>query len=145
MKASLGYKETIQDMEKDVGRLSNFAAEQTRPVLDEIGKTISDIVKRTAPRSENDYYYSNGHKVKNTHIADDVIYKVKKSKRTGEQYVSVSGGKKTWAKWHLVNDGHVASNGNYVKGNYFVDKAEVRSETPVDDIVDDFLRRMVES
>ncbi|MCM1467497.1 MAG: hypothetical protein NC086_05065, partial [Alistipes sp.] len=79
------------------------------------------------------------------HIADDVTRKVKRSKKSKAKYVTVSGDEKTWRKWHLANDGHVAKNGKFVPGNHFADKAEIASESSIDRIVEKVMEGVVKN
>ena len=144
MKANIQYKEQIEDIQKNVARIQKYADSEVKPVLTEVGRTISAVITLTAPESDKEYYYRKGQKLKNVHISQDVVKKKKKSRTTKSYYVTVSGGKKTWRKWHLANDGHIAENGRYVRGNYFVERAEVKSESKVNTIVDNFLRGMVD-
>lgn len=71
------------------------------------------------------------------------MFKIKRLRKGTGKYVSISGGKKTWAKWHVVNDGHMTSNLRFVPGNHFVDKAEAMSESSIEAIVDTFLGDIV--
>lgn len=143
MKASIDYNEAFESMQEDVSKLVATADRKVTPCLKEIGSVIATEVQRHAVRSDNEYYWSNGVRKPNTHIIDDVTYKVGRARKTKAQFVSVSGGKKTWAKWILANDGHVAENGRFVPGNHFVDKTEKASERNVERIVDRFLKEIV--
>lgn len=132
---NLDYKEAIDGIRAEVARMSELMDKESGKALDEIGKVIEANVMMTAPVSDRKYYYSNGGKKENVHIADDVTRNVRKSKKSKRKYVTVSGGKNTWRKWHLANDGHVAKNGKFVPGNHFADKAEIMSEGSIDRIV----------
>lgn len=143
MKFDMDYKDAVGELQKDVEQLLSKTDENVAGCLKDIGQIVATETSRTAVRSNNEYYWSKGEKRKNTHIADDVEYKVKKARRTKTPYVSISGGKKTWPKWILANDGHVAKNGRFVPGNHFVDKSAKASEEKVDSIIDKFLREVV--
>jgi len=132
----LDYKDAINGIRMDVAKMSVLMDKESGRALDEIGKVIEANVMMTAPVSDKEHYYYKGEKRKNVHIADDVEKKIKKSKTYKGKYVSVSGGKDTWRKWHLANDGHVAQNGKFIPGNHFADKAEVMSEDAIERIVD---------
>lgn len=137
---NLDYKEAIDGIRAEVARMSELMDKESGKALDEIGKVIEANVMMTAPVSDKEYYYyKNGKgecgKKRNVHIADDVTRKVKRSKKSKMKYVTVSGGKDTWRKWHLANDGHVAANGKVIPGNKFADKAEIMSEESIDRIV----------
>lgn len=139
--ANINYQEAIDGIRAEVARMSELMDKESGKALDEIGKVIEANVMMTAPVSDKEYYYyKNGKgessKKENVHIADDVTRKVKRSKESKMKYVTVSGDKKTWRKWHLANDGHVAKNGKFVPGNHFADKAEIKSEHYIDNIIE---------
>ena len=133
------YQSAMNDISKDVNDLVTRADIAIKPALDEIGSVVAINVSRSAPLSDNEFYYYKGQKVSNTHIKDDVEYRIKKSRKMGCKYVSVSGGRKTWAKWHIVNDGHVAPNGRFIRGSHFIEKAIVNSESLINSVVDKFI------
>lgn len=134
MEAEINYEEAMRGMVDEVGTMLT-KVENNKPVLRKIGRILKLEIETKAPVSDIDYSKRRG-----KHIKDDVVFKVKKSKATGENYVSVSGGKDTWPKWHLVNDGHIAPNGKWVEGNHFVDKVALNVEEVIDDVVVDFVR-----
>lgn len=142
MESEINYEDAMRGMIDDIGNMLN-KVENNKACLQKIGRVIKLEVETKAPISDKEFYYTSGCKYPNTHIKDDVIYKVKKSS-TGENYVSVSGGQKTWPKWHLVNDGHVATNGDWVEGTHFVDKIALGVEDLIDDIVVDFVKGCLE-
>lgn len=144
MKASIEYQKALQGIYDDVTRIQNLADRDIKTVLKRIGIAVKAAVVMIVPESDKKFYYYKGQKKDNTHISQDVEYKVKKSRTTKERYVTISGGKKTWSKWHLANDGHVTPSGKFVPGNYFADKAVVKIENEVEDIVTDFCMGLVE-
>lgn len=161
MKASVDYGNALENMQGDIQKLLENADANINPTLRKIGSVIATEATRHAPehqsqylahmpdgsvrwvKSNPDYYWSKGQKKPNTHIAKDVTYKIGKARKTKSKFVSVSGGSKTWPKWILANDGHVASNGRFIAGSHFVEKTEKASEKYVDHIVDEFLKGIV--
>lgn len=144
MKASIDYENSIQDLQKDISAMLDTLEEGVEPCLKQIGSVVSVEVERTAPRSDSEYYWYKGEKRQNTHIADDVVYKVKKKTYKHGPYVSISGGKKTWPKWVLANDGHVAENGKFIPGNHFVEKSAKASEEKVDGLINRLIKGVIE-
>ena len=140
MNVKLDYEGALSGIQQDVSKMLNTAEKDVIPALKHIGGAVAMQVENVAKRSNREFYYSNGKKKPNTHIQDDVVYNVKKSRKSKQNYVSISGGKKTWQKWHLVSDGHVAKNGRFVPGDKFVDKAAKNSEQDVDNIIDMYIR-----
>lgn len=69
------------------------------------------------------------------HLADDVVIKTGKDKY-GYRYAKVGGGKKTGTLWHIVNDGTYKN-----KATHFMDETIKESETEIQQIIDDELRR----
>lgn len=143
MKVKLDYEGAVSGLQEEVSKMLNTAENDVKPALEQIGGAVAVQVEKAARRSNREFYYSNGQKKPNTHIQDDVVYKVKKSRKSKQNYVSVSGGKGTWRKWHLVSDGHVAQNGRFIPGDKFVDKAAKNSEQDVDHIIDMFVRGII--
>lgn len=144
MKPKIEYKSEMEEIQNEVSKMTEKLGPESKKALNQVGEAVAKTVRKTAPRSDKEFYYKNGKKYENVHIKDDVIYKVKKSRKTKEQYVSISGGKKTWPKWHVADEGHVTANGRFVAGNGFVEKAVIDSETDVDNIVDSFLGEIVD-
>lgn len=143
MKIEMDYKDAINDLQSRVNMLSEKTEANITGCLSKIGSIVALTTGNTAKRSDKEYYWSKGEKKKNTHIADDVVYVVKRGRKTKSPYVTISGGSKTWPKWILANDGHVAENGKFVPGNHFVDKAARLSEEKVDSVIDEFLKGII--
>ena len=143
MKASVSYEEVLEGIQIDISRLLKLAEDKRREALEKIGVAVESAITATVPRSDNVFYWYEGSKRESVHIAEDIEHRIKKARGTKELYVTISGGEKTWQKWLVVNDGHVAQNGKFVPGNYFADKAVVKAENEIDDIVDSFLQEVV--
>ena len=111
--------------------------------MEKIGVAVESAITATVPKSDKEFYWYEGSERESVHIADDIEHRIKKARGTKELYVTISGGEKTWQKWLVVNDGHVAQNGKFVPGNYFADKAVLKAENEIDDIVDSFLQEVV--
>lgn len=142
---NLDYKEAIDGIRAEVARMSELMDKESGKALDEIGKVIEANVMMTAPVSDKEYYYYKKQKKKNVHIVDEVEKRVKRYRKGTGKYVTVSGGEHTWRKWHLANDGHVAADGKFKKGNNFADKAEIKSEASIDRIVEKAMEGVVKN
>lgn len=143
MKAHISYEEVIQGIQINVSRLQELTESGMKAALEKIGIAVKSAITMSVPISDKEFYWYEKSKRENVHIVDDIEYKIKKAKGTKELYVTISGGKRTWPKWHVSNDGHVAQNGKFIQGNYFADKAVVKAENEIDDIVDSFLQEVV--
>ncbi len=148
--ANINYQEAIDGIRAEVARMSELMDKESGKALDEIGKVIEANVMMTAPVSDKEYYYyKNGKgessKKENVHIVDEVEKRVKRYRKGTGKYVTVSGGEHTWRKWHLANDGHVAADGKFKKGNNFADKAEIKSEASIDRIVEKAMEGVVKN
>lgn len=143
MKARISYEEVLAGIQVDISRLLQLAEDKRKAALDKIGIAVEAAIKSTVPRSDKEFYWYERKKRENVHIADDIEHRIKKAKGSNELYVTISGGEKTWQKWLVVNDGHSTSNGKFIPGNYFADKAVVKAENEIDDIVDSFLQGVV--
>lgn len=143
MKANVSYEEVLEGIHINVSRIQELTERGMKAALNKIGSAVKSAVAMTVPVSDKESYWYKGNKKENVHIADDIEYKIKKAKGTKELYVTISGGKETWSKWHVANDGHVAQNGKFIPGNYFADKAVVKAENEIEDIVDSFLQEVV--
>ncbi len=143
MRASVSYEEVLEGIQIDISRLLKLAEDKRRKALEKIGVAVEAAILTTVPRSDKEFYWYERKKRESVHIADDIEHKIKKAKGTKELYVTISGGEKTWQKWMVANDGHVAQNGKFIQGNYFADKAVVKAENEIDDIVDSFLQEVV--
>lgn len=143
MKPTISYQSAIEGINSEIVDMLDKMENGQKKVLAQIGETVAKNVKEVAPESDAEYYYYSGQKKLNVHIKDDVVYKVKHSRKAESNYVSVSGGSKTWRKWHLADEGHVAQNGRFVPGNGFVDKATIISAPAIDHIVDDMIGEII--
>jgi hypothetical protein len=133
LKMTTNGDEVLADLTEYVGQIQDKLDDDTiKECLREIGKTIKGYVRQYAPKRS---------KKNQTHIIDDIKSSVKKSKTTGNYFVTVSGGPGSGYRWNWVNGGHVAANGRFVEGNHFVDKAEKACEPEVMTIVDKYIER----
>jgi len=140
------FQEQWEDIQHYIGSIQDKLEDDNavKACLREIGNCIKKAVKQYAPKRSQNPSYSDSGKGNYKHIVDDITYNVKKSRSSGQYYVSVHGGKWTGYKWLWVNDGHVATNGTKVPGNHFIDKAEKASEKNVQDIVDKYIKSALE-
>lgn len=143
MKPTIEYATAVKRINDEIVDMLDQMESKPVKVLAEIGAAVAKNVEAVAPVSEQEYYYSFGQKKPNVHIKDDVVFKVKYSRKARSNYVSVSGGRKTWKKWHLADEGHVAQNGRFIPGNGFVQKAVLMSEPIVDSIVDGMIGEII--
>lgn len=143
MMTGFDYQDTLRDISTEVNKMVENADSNINPTLNQIGAVVAVNVATVAPVSSEEFYYYKGKKVQNTHIKDDVVYKVKKSRKMKCKYVSISGGEKTWAKWHLANDGHVAENGRFIRGSHFLEKAIAKSQEKIESVCDSFIREVI--
>lgn len=70
------------------------------------------------------------------HMANDVVVRFTKDKY-GYRVIKVQGGKSTGTLWHIVNDGTFKNN-----ATHFMDNAIKDSETEIQQIIDEELRRL---
>lgn len=136
------FDECWKDIEIYVGSMLDKITDEktTKDCLKDIGKHIKENVKRYAPKRSEHPSYSDFKKSEYKHIVDDIKAVVRKSRTTGQYYVSVRGGKTTGYKWLWINNGHVATNGDFIQGTRFVDKAEEASQDGVNQIVDRYIK-----
>lgn len=144
MKPTISYQTAMEGINDEIVEMLDKMENSPRQVLAQIGEVVAKNVEAVAPVSGEEYYYDSGQKKPNVHIKDDVVFKVKYSRKAESNYVSVSGGPKTWRKWHLADEGHVAQNGKFIPGSGFVDKATIMSEAAIDHIVDDMIGEIIE-
>lgn len=132
MRAEWKDTEGLDSISKEIALLRNATDDkQLRQVLNEIGKYVKGVVRKYAPKASDK---------RQTHIIDDITYKVGKTKTSKELYVSIKGGKDTGWRWVFVNNGFTDRGGNFHEGNHFVDKAEADSEKGVEEIINRYLK-----
>lgn len=125
----------VKDISDQIMMLRNVtSARKQSQILERVGKTVKARVERAIDQCRRTV--PDSYKKRHEHIRDDVVYKVKSSRRAGGKYVSISGGRSTWRLWHLVNDGHV-QDGIFTPGNHFIDRAVTLSEDEVMRIIDE--------
>ena len=149
MKATLEYQKAIQDIKQEVLTLTVLVDDEMEQAFFDIGAILKLQVENSLPRSDKSVDVRKSTRKKHIHLKDDVKYWVGKSKRTGNRYVSVYGGKDTGYKWGWVNDGHVfkrsrkQTSGQFVPGIHFLEKALSRAEGMIDSTIDEYLEEAV--
>lgn len=150
MKVSIDYKEGILAIDEMLKCLPAKLQDQEKMVLKKVGTVIkknvlrymreSDVEERAKAVSPSNYDGSRPY----VHMKDDVKSSVRKDKM-GNQYVSVRGGKMTGFKWGMVNDGHISRDGStFVPGNNFMGRAVSVSESEVDRLINDMLKKVAD-
>lgn len=136
------FDEAWADVKAYVGSLQDKITDEgvLKKCLKEVGQQVSKLVKRYAPSKSQNPSYSDVKGGEYKHIIDDIKFSVKRNKLNKQWYVSVHGGKWTGYKWLWLNDGHLTTDGDWVEGNHFVDKAEAASIDVVNNIVDKYLQ-----
>lgn len=149
MKATIEYQNAIQGMRQEVLALRVLVDEDMEQAFFDIGAILKLQVENALPRSDKSVDVRKSTRKKHVHLQDDVKYWVGKSKKTGNRYVSVYGGKDTGYKWGWVNDGHVFkrsrkdTSGKFIPGIHFLEKALARAESMIEDVIDEALEKVV--
>ena len=149
MRATLEYQKAIQDIKQEVLTLTVLVDDEMEQAFFDIGAILKLQVENSLPRSDKSVDVRKSTRKKHIHLKDDVKYWVGKSKRTGNRYVSVYGGKDTGYKWGWVNDGHVfkrsrkQTSGQFVPGIHFLEKALSRAEGMIDSTINEYLEEAV--
>lgn len=145
MKATLEYQNAIAGLKQEVLTLTTLVDEDMEQAFFDIGAILKLQVENALPRSDKEVDVRKSTRKKHIHLKDDVKYWVGKSKRTGNKYVSVFGGKDTGYKWGWVNDGFIhAKSKNHVPGIHFLEKALSRAEGMIESTIDDYLEDAVQ-
>lgn len=145
MKATLEYQNAIAGLKQEVLTLTTLVDEDMEQAFFDIGAILKLQVENALPRSDKEVDVRKSTRKKHIHLKDDVKYWVGKSKRTGNRYVSVYGGKDTGYKWGWVNDGFIhAKSKNYVPGIHFLEKALSRAEGMIESTINDYLEDVVQ-
>ena len=139
------FDEVWTDIEKYVGSLQDILDEsKLKKLFKEIGVVVAKAVKRYAPKRSEHPSLSDVKGGQYYHIIDDIKYSVKRNRFNKQWYVSIHGGKWSGYKWLWVNDGHFTTDGEWINGNHFADKAEAASASEVNKIVDSYLKDALE-
>lgn len=139
-KASIEYQEAIKGLKSEVLKLGDIVDEEMEQAFFDIGAIIQRQVIGSLPRSDKEVDVRKSTRKKHHHLQDDVKYWVGKSKKSGQRYVSIYGGRNTGYKWGWINDGYVnAKSQNFVPGIHFLEKALLRAEGMIESTVDDYL------
>lgn len=149
MRASLEYQNAIQGLKQEVLTLRVLIDDEMEQAFFDVGAILKLQVENALPRSEKEVDVRKSTRKKHIHLKDDVKYWVGKSKKTGNRYVSVYGGKDTGYKWGWVNDGHVfkksrkQTTGNWISGIHFLEKAMARAQGMIESTIDEYLEEAV--
>ena len=145
MKATLEYQNAIAGLKQEVLTLTTLVDEDMEQAFFDIGAILKLQVENALPRSDKEVDVRKSTRKKHVHMKDDVKYWVGKSKRTGNKYVSVFGGKDTGYKWGWVNDGFIHAKSEYhFPGIHFLEKALSRAEGMIESTIDDYLEDAVQ-
>ena len=150
MKVEFNYQESVQDINDKIINMPRELQEYEDKILRKAGSVIkrnierflhdSDVEERAKEIAPSNYDGSKPY----VHMKDDVGTKLKRDK-LGNRYVSIRGGKFTGYKWHMLDQGHIARDGiTFVPGNNFIGRAMAASESDVDRIIDEMLKKVVE-
>jgi len=149
MRASLEYQNAIQGLKQEVLTLRVLIDDEMEQAFFDVGAILKLQVENALPRSEKKVDVRKSTRKKHIHLKDDVKYWVGKSKKTGNRYVSVYGGKDTGYKWGWVNDGHVfkksrkQTTGDWISGIHFLEKAMARAQGMIESTIDEYLEEAV--
>lgn len=145
MNVEFDYKDTLNEITGMISEMSALLGKSEKATLAEIGKVTVRAVKSILPRSDIERRVKTPKNYdKSTpydHMIDDVSYSVRKS-QTGDQYVSVKGGKNTGYKWHMLNDGWTDRGGVFHMGTKFMEKAVRQAEGAIDLEIDKLLKKV---
>lgn len=139
MTVNLEYEETLSGMVADVLRLENVLESDQQKALENIGKVIKRETAAVLPQSDE---HGAGYK----HMKKDIKVTIQgKKQKTGVTGVTVSGGKDTAYKWHMLDDGTRNPNGTvHTKAIHFTSKALRNAETEIERIIDDLVGRVTQ-
>lgn len=149
MRASLEYQNAIQGLKQEVLTLRVLIDDEMEQAFFDVGAILKLQVENALPRSEKEVDVRKSTRKKHIHLKDDVKYWAGKSKKTGNRYVSVYGGKDTGYKWGWVNDGHVfkksrkQTTGDWISGIHFLEKAMARAQGMIESTIDEYLEEAV--
>lgn len=137
MTVEIDYKDTLNGIVRDVLRMENVLESDQQTALEKIGKEIKKRVKEALPKSEES---KSGYK----HMRDDIKVLVHgKKKKTGVTGVTISGGKLTAYKWHMLDDGTRNPDGSiHTPAIHFTSKAMDKANPEIEKIVDELVREV---
>ncbi|WP_315122337.1 HK97-gp10 family putative phage morphogenesis protein [uncultured Clostridium sp.] len=132
MGAKFDYEGALSEIRLDFEKLGKSTEKLEGKTLKKACETVAKSVKNNLKRSTRnlpDY----------VHMQDDVKVSNAKKDRDGAIIRTVGGGKKTGAKWHLLNDGTYSKN----NATHFMDISVSETETEVDSIFDNAIEQML--
>lgn len=136
MRVKLDDNSLTSDISEILKDMQGICENEKKSFLNTCGDIIKKNVIRNLKRSKN-------HKSDYIHMADDVQVKIKTS-RSGEQFLSVGGGKKTGYKWRFLNDGAIDQNGNVLnEANHFMEISMEDSNNAIEQETNEFLEKVV--
>lgn len=137
MRVDLNFEDAFSSLEND---LKSMAKELERaPIVRKCSQVIKKNVEKNLPKSDLGAISTNYDGTPYVHMRNDVKATVKDDK-AGNAYAIVGGGKYTSYKWHLLDNGT-----SDTAALHFTDKAMKESDPEIDAIVDDEIRKVVQS
>jgi len=105
---------------------------QIKATAKEIGNSLKSHTESSIPKATEPRH--------GVHLADDVVMSVSVNDKSAK--ITVKGGKKTGGYWWLVDNGHIATNNNFIPGAHFTDKAYQMTdvEGPVENLLNEVVR-----
>jgi HK97 gp10 family phage protein len=137
MRVKFEDNELVAEIQDVLKKMPKILEKEKRNFLKKVGDVIKGFAERNIKRSN----ITNG---SYKHMADDVKSTIR-TDRSGELFVSVSGGNETGYKWRFLNDGTMDEKGRqHTKGTHFMEKTISESENDIEKLVDELLTKVVE-
>lgn len=145
MNITFDFEDALEGIKIDISDMAETLKTEQKTVMKKAAQIIKKNVVSNLPKSDLDTDNSNYDGTRPyVHMKDDVKTSVV-DRNDGIIYATVKGGKYTGYKWHLVNDGHFDRRGKFVPATHFIDKAVKQSESEIDSLVDDMIRKAVQN
>lgn len=143
MKVTMDYQTVLDSAEEELLRMQRQLKLSAPTILKRSGIILKQAVENILPKSERkgSDHVPRHPEIPYVHAKDDVRYKVKKNKKTGQPYVSVGGGKWTGYKWQWLDDGWTRPDGRFIRGLNFIQKAFNNSKDDIETVVDAAIER----
>lgn len=139
LQGKITYKDEIWELQKEIAKMPDMLEAEEKKFLSDAGKILARNVRRNL-RGIRSARVDKNHK----HMADDVKYTVKKSRNSGDLYLSVRGGKMTGYKWHLLNDGTRNPDGSiHTPATHFIDETMRQSEAEINALIDSYIGKVI--
>lgn len=137
MDVKFNFDDAFSSIENELRSMSKELTIEKGPIVRKCAQVIKKNVEANLPKSDISATATNYDGTPYVHMKNEVKATIKDDK-AGNVYAIIGGGKHTAHKWHMVDNGT-----SRTAALHFTDKAMKQSDSEIDAIADELIRKVV--